>query len=76
MIDNKDNLHFECDTCTTKFTIDSGGFLGEPQHLSQLINDGFTKDKEVGFSCSPFTTLVSLCNVCLTTLKNKKKMSK
>ena len=61
---------FSCDTCNKSFGIDSGGFLGEHNDLSKFLKNGNTNDNEVGFSCSPFTELKSLCNSCLNDLKD------
>ena len=69
MNDKIDDL-FTCDTCNKSFAIDSGGFLGEHHYLSKFLKNGYTNDDEVGFSCSPFTELKSLCHSCLTDLKD------
>ena len=69
-----DDMYFDCDNCSTKFTIDSGGFLGEQRHLIKLINKESSALGEADnplFNCSPFTSLISLCNVCLTKAKKK-----
>lgn len=69
-----DDLYFECDNCSTKFTIDSGGFLGEQRHLIKMINkdtSALAEEDNPLFNCSPFTSLISLCNICLTKAKKK-----
>ena len=70
-----DDMYFDCDNCSTKFTIDSGGFLGEQRHLIKLINkdtSALGEEDNPLFNCSPFTSLISLCNVCLTKAMKKK----
>jgi len=67
-------LDFKCDECETLLTIKELGFLGEEQHLNELLNN---KTEIETLECHPFVSLITLCNVCLekrklTIKKNKK----
>tara|TARA_Y100001937_G_scaffold27504_1_gene39581 strand:+ start:614 stop:871 length:258 start_codon:yes stop_codon:yes gene_type:complete len=70
-----DDMLFDCDDCFNKITLEDCGFLGEQRHLTELIKDGaITLHDEDKLDCSPFTSLVCLCNECL--IKRKVKSEK